>query len=107
MVDALIQMNPYFPHIPVYFDELILTGAKGPRFHENRNIRRYKKVRTRVIQSTFVRIRTATQMDFTETSTCACLDNHLEDASTISYSICLYFLSVLTKLSFLIRRQNV
>ena len=29
MVDALIQMSPYFPHIPVYFDELILTGAKG------------------------------------------------------------------------------
>jgi len=32
MADALIQMSPYFPHIPVYFDELILTGAKGALF---------------------------------------------------------------------------
>ena len=89
MVDALIQRRPYFPHIPVYFDELIPTGAKGPRFHENGNIRRYKEVRTRVIRSAFVRIRTATQKNFTEILTCACLDNHLEGASAISYSISL------------------
>ena len=32
MVDALIQMSPYFPRIRVYFDKLILTGAEGPPF---------------------------------------------------------------------------